>query len=147
MTRVDFYILGKAGGDRRRTACRLADKAYRSGHRVYLHAASEAEAHALDELLWTFQAGSFVPHARYPADPALPVPVLIGHSGEPEVEPDVLINLTDELPRFFARFERVLEIVEADEAARHRARERFRFYRERGYPLASHEIDAAPAGS
>lgn len=142
MTRVDFYILGgSAHGDRRVLACRLADKAYRNAHRVYVHTGSERETREVDELLWTFQAGSFVPHTCYPADPDEHPPVLIGHQDEPEVDPDVLINLSDALPRFFARFERVLEIVGTEDPARQQARERFRFYRERGYPLTTHELD------
>lgn len=142
MTRVDFYILGGAANrDRLAVACRLADKAYRNGRRVYLHTASEDDALALDELLWTFQAGSFVPHTRYPSEDDPAPPVLIGHQDEPAVEPDVLINLSDTLPRFFARFDRVLEIVGTEERTRQQARERFRFYRERGYPLDSHELD------
>lgn len=140
MTQVDFYILANAAaGNRKVVACRLADKAYRGGHRVYVHTNSEDEAGELDELLWTFQAGSFVPHARYPVEQA-PPPVLIGHLEEPAVEPDVLINLSDALPRFFARFARVLEIVAPGDGPREQARERFRFYRERGYPLATHEL-------
>ncbi|MHB1239537.1 MAG: DNA polymerase III subunit chi [Gammaproteobacteria bacterium] len=141
MTQVDFYILkNAAAGTRNVVACRLADKAYQSGHRVYLHTACEGDSGELDDLLWTFQAGSFVPHARYPAEQTPAPPVLIGHLDEPEVEPDVLINLSGALPRFFARFTRVLEVVAPDDADRERARERFRFYRERGYPLASHDL-------
>jgi DNA polymerase IIIc chi subunit len=53
MTKVDFYLLGSDGDSRERIACRLAEKAWRLGNRVYLLAPDKAAAHALDDLLWT----------------------------------------------------------------------------------------------
>jgi DNA polymerase-3 subunit chi len=52
----------------------------------------------------------------------------------------VLINLHDAPPPFFSRFERLAEVVGADEAGAAAARERFRFYRERGYELRTHNL-------
>lgn len=140
MTRIDFYVLDSDSPDaRERFACRLAEKAYDRGHRVYLHAADGAAAQRLDELLWTFRAGSFVPHGLAGAEPAEAVPVHIGH-GEPEGHDDVLINLAPDVPLFFSRFARVAEVVDSGEPGRQSARERYRFYRERGYTLESHDI-------
>ena len=82
MTRVDFYVLpDTADGARLEFACRIAEKAYTQAHRVYVHAASAAEAARLDELLWTFRDTSFVPHALAGAgiSAADAPPVLIGH--------------------------------------------------------------------
>jgi DNA polymerase-3 subunit chi len=141
MTRVDFYLLG-AGGDRRElVACRLAEKAYRLGHRVYLLAPDSPAAIALDELLWTFSQGSFVPHAlcRDAADVG-EHPVLIGHDEPPASVSDVLVSLAPQVPAWFSRFARVAELVGADEDDKARARERYRYYRERGYPLANHNL-------
>lgn len=143
MTRIDFYILGTATPDaRERFVCRLAETAYERGHRVYIHAPDGPAAARLDDLLWTFRAGSFVPHGLAAAEPEPDVPVQIGHEGEPADHEDVLINLATEVPRFFSRFARVTEVVDGDEGTRQQGRERFRFYRERGYPLESHNIDA-----
>lgn len=141
MTRVDFYVLDNpARGGAPGLACRLAEKAYNKGHRIYVHVQGAEQAEALDALLWTFKAGSFVPHALAgkQKDEA---PVHIGFEEDPvETHNDVLINLTAQVPLFFSRFARVVELVDADEAARTRARERFRFYRERGYTLDTHNI-------
>ncbi len=141
MTQVQFYILAAgAPGNRYTLACRLAEKAWRQGHRVFIHARDEDEARHIDRLLWTLRDGSFVPHGRFPqADPELN-PVLIGHQTDAGEEHDVLINLNAEVPAFFSRFERVLEMIDHDENNRRHGRERFRFYRHRGYPLESHEI-------
>jgi len=140
MTRVDFYVVGTPDGiSRERLACRLVEKAYKLGHRVYVHTASPQQAAAVDDLLWTFRAGSFVPHGLYPAaDEALPV--LVGHDAAPEQATEVLVNLADEVPAFFSRFERVAETVGADTEEKQQARSRFRFYRDRGYDLRTHTL-------
>lgn len=144
MTRIDFYVLGEqARGDRHLLACRLADKIYRQGRRIYIHTASDEEARHLDRLLWTFRQGSFIPHGRSrEADPST-TPVLIGWEGDSGDENDVLINLvpTPEAPPFFSRFERVAEPVDLDPQVRQAARSRYGFYRDRGYPLESHNIE------
>ena len=139
MTRIDFYILqDSSGASREAYACRIAEKAYQKGHRVYMHSDSEEQARHLDELLWTFNAGSFVPHALQSV--AGQHAVTIGHDFEPVENTDVLINLAHTAPVFFSRFERVAEVV--DQAPQHKesARERFRFYRDRGYELQHHQI-------
>jgi DNA polymerase-3 subunit chi len=141
MTQVDFYLLKSDTAQGRWTlACRLAEKAYGQGRRVYLHTASEAESQYLDQLLWTFRDGSFLPHGLAErADPDR-TPILIGHDEAPANEHDVLINLAPEVPAFFSRFERVAEPLDQDPAGLDAGRARFRFYRDRGYPLQHHEL-------
>jgi DNA polymerase-3 subunit chi len=141
MTRVDFYILAERSRENRYSlACRLADKAYQKGHRVLLHTTSEEEARHMDRLLWTFRQGSFVPHGlTSKADPTM-TPVLISQGEDAKTEHDVLINLHHEVPDFFSRFERLIEPIDQEDATRDAGRKRFRFYRNRGYPLESHEI-------
>ncbi|MHB1516299.1 MAG: DNA polymerase III subunit chi [Acidiferrobacteraceae bacterium] len=142
MTRVDFYLLEQDGLDTARFACRLIDKAFRLGHRIYVLTPDADAGGHLDELLWTFQAGSFVPHAT--VGPGLPAeespPVLIGWGEPPEDAHDVLVPLTPDVPAFFARFDRVVEIVGADSGDKERSRAHFRFYRDRGYPLEVHRL-------
>jgi len=142
MTRVDFYLLSQnqaAAGDH--FACRLTEKAFRLGHRVFLHTQSDEHARSLDELLWSFRDRSFVPHGRAAeADRDPETAVVIGHEGAPEGEYDLLINCGDVIPDFFSRFPRVAEPVINEEAAKARSRERYRFYRDRGYPLEMHKL-------
>jgi DNA polymerase-3 subunit chi len=143
MTRVDFYVLKKhAAGGKHRLACRLADKAFRLGHRIYIQASGPEEAARLDELLWTFGPGSFVPHGLNTPQLGDPDPVLIGDGEPPPGFGEVLICLASEVPAFFSRFERMVELVDDTEADKQLARERFRFYRDRGYPLETHEVKA-----
>ena len=140
MTRIDFYILGTdAPLERLKTACRIAEKAFLLRHQVHIHTGDPALSQRLDELLWTFRDRSFVPHAVEPEDPAQ-WPVTIGHAMEPAPRA-VLVNLAPEVPPFFGRFERVAEVVDAQSEVKAAGRERYRFYRDRGYPLHHHNLD------
>jgi len=141
VTQVDFYLLQDDSAQIRASfACRLADKAYRLGNRVYIHTASAEQTRQLDDLLWTFQQNSFVPHAIYQAAQHNPPPVLLAHNSEPDASIQVLINLSAEVPLFFSRFERVAELVNQNADIRQQGRSRYSFYKERGYPLRTHEI-------
>lgn len=142
MTRVDFYISPNvAPTTRQQLACRIAEKAYLKQHQVYLHVPSAEVATQLDTLLWIFRAGSFIPHAQLQDPHAKDCPVVIGYGEPPSEVHDVLINLADEVPGFFSRFSRVAEIISGDDPTRSKGRERYKFYRERGYPLESHELN------
>ena len=138
MTKVDFYIL--AAGSPEHTACKLSEKAYSLGNRVYIHTESDQQSIQLDELLWTFREGSFVPHEQYQAGSGSNSPVQIGCHESPETDCDVLINLSSEVPLFFSRFQRVAELVGTEAQAKNQGRERYRFYRDRGYPMETHEL-------
>lgn len=140
-TRVDFYVLRSAEpGARLRFACRLAEKAYSLKQQVYLHTASSAEAAELDELLWTFRAGSFVPHELRESGRTSEAPVNIGCAANAEASAQLLVNLTAEIPAFFDQFPRVVEIIDATEACKRDGRERFRVYRDNGYEPETHQI-------
>jgi DNA polymerase-3 subunit chi len=144
MTRIDFYVLpGAAVRDRQLTACRLAEKAYRLGHRVFVRTGSAQEEAMLDDLLWTFKQNSFVPHSRWPGAQEVPSPVLVGHIEAPETFSDVLVNLSESIPADYERFARVVEIVDDDEHCREAGRRRYRFYRDRGYAPATHRLSSS----
>lgn len=148
MTRVDFYILAEAAGDPLPVICRLCDKAAAAGQQVFVHVPDAGAAEALDGLLWSFRQGSFISHERCGdgAPPQAPIPaVLLGDGEPPPSHQQVMINLAAEVPPFFSRFERVLELVHGDAAERARGRARYKFYRDRGYALATHDLSAAAA--
>jgi DNA polymerase-3 subunit chi len=148
MPRVAFYVIQDGSpDDRLRLACKLTDKAYHLGHRIYIQAQSAEQARRLDDLLWTFRAGSFLPHALAPQAEPSDHPILIGVDAEPPAEAaaaQVLINLSDQVPPFYARFERVAEIPGIDEAGRRAGRERFKFYRDQGCALETHTLAQVP---
>ncbi len=141
---VDFYILESAAArEQLRTACRLAEKAWHKGHRVFIHTDSKETARSLDDMLWTYRQDSFVPHALFaPVEPdAEPVaPVLVGDGMAEPANIDVLINLTESVPSFADRSTRIAEIVGAGESARRAGRARYRDYRDRGISIQQHNL-------
>jgi len=141
MTQVDFYILQDSQpGARTLLTCRLSEKAFKQGHQVYINAASGQQLQQLDDMLWTFRDGSFLPHGLYNENAGSTHPVLLGHAVDPEGPSDVLVNLSSDVPLFFSRFARVAELVGGDEAQRESARKRYRFYKDRGYTLNTHKL-------
>jgi DNA polymerase III subunit chi len=135
MTSIDFYT---HVADPLAVAGRLVAKALAQHGHVRVLTQDAAATDALDRLLWLQPATGFLPHCRVASPLASQTPVWIDHVLEHQGPAAVLINLHDSPPPFFSRFERLAEIVSADGAAA--ARERFRFYRERGYELRTHNM-------
>jgi DNA polymerase-3 subunit chi len=145
--RIDFYALSDATPEARlQLACRLVEKAYHLGHRVYVHVGTQERARRLDDLLWTFRAGSFLPHALLREAPTDDEPIWIGFDTEACPSGEVLVNLADAVPPFYGSFQRVVEVVGHSEAERLGARERYRIYRERGHSPHTHRLSSAAAG-
>jgi DNA polymerase-3 subunit chi len=144
--RVDFYILKSSTAKQRWTfACRLTEKAYLRDLRVVLLSETAADAVSLDELMWTFNERSFVPHGIYrddqPFDAATPVQLTpdldsVDHA-------DLLVNLSGRLPARLERFARIAEIIDADDERRRLGRERFKAYRDLKLPLETHQLNDA----
>lgn len=143
MTRIDFYILANLSGEqaRARFSCRLAEKAWQQGYRVFIHTVSQFAAQQVDELLWTFRPESFLPHGLASEPESAGLPVLVGSGAEPEPTLDLLINLSDTVPVYYQRFPRLAEIVESTDTAREIARGRYRYYRDHGCTLRSHNLN------
>ena len=142
MARIDFYLLSNEGQQQRRFfACRLAEKAYRLNNTVHIHVLDHAEAEQLDEMLWTFRDGSFVPHELVAINRGNHnAPISIG-CGDANVEArDLLINLCDGIPPFAETFPRVAELVTSDEACKRESRKRFAAYRDSGHDLETHNV-------
>lgn len=141
MARVDFYVLAAADeASRRQFACRLAEKAYRLEHSVRILAADRSTAEQLDDLLWTWRDGSFVPHEVLTRGAEPQAPVTIGCDDADAVGSDLLINLSDAAPAAPDNFQRIAEIVTADEGQRRLGRQRFTQYREQGHTLQTHKL-------
>lgn len=139
MTRIDFYILDSSDANQRNVfVCRLADKVWRMGHNIHIQATHLANAEELDRLLWSSKTDAFLPHAIVPSTKT--TPIHIGYGEETGQHHDLLINLCEAVPLVFSRFDRVAEIVTQIPEQLASSRERFRFYRERGYQIESHKI-------
>lgn len=142
MSQVSFYILSASGEiARQQFACRLAEKAYRMKNCVHIKAASRQAAEKLDELLWTFRQGSFVPHEIVQAGTQESAsPVTISFDTVANTMCDLYINLGDAIPDSASTFPRIAEIVTGDEELRLLSRERFVHYRNDGHTLETHKL-------
>lgn len=136
MTEVLFYITEQAGeGVQAALAWRIAEKAWRQGRRLYIHCRDEQHARALDERFWQQPATGFLPHGTDSRDP-----VRLGFGDDPGDHHDVLINLAPAVPDFVTRFTRVAEMITGDPELRESGRARFRFYRDRGLSIRTHNL-------
>ncbi len=135
MTSIDFYFNAQ---DRLQVACRLAGKAMKQNQRVLVYAPQAELAARIDKMLWTWPATGFVPHCAVHAPLARETPVLIASGDETPEGCEILLNLGADCPPHFERFPRLLEVI--DEAGREAGRSRYRFYKERGYRIANHDL-------
>jgi DNA polymerase III subunit chi len=144
--RVDFYVLKSTAAQQRWAfACRLTEKAYLKDLKIVIVSDTLADAQALDELLWTFSERSFVPHKvcldEQSLDPATPVHLVVESAAIPAA--DLLVNLAPRLPAQLQRYQRIAEVIDADEERRRQGRERFKAYRDLKFTLETHQIDEA----
>jgi DNA polymerase-3 subunit chi len=138
VTRIDFYRYAE---DKLRFACRLATKAYDSASRLVVYSPDAAVLGRFDRALWEHPPMRFVPHCFAGAPVAAETPIILASNADALPHHDVLLNLGDEWPPFFASFERLLEIVSKDEGDKERARGRYTFYKQRGYDLKVHDVE------
>ncbi|MBA5608215.1 DNA polymerase III subunit chi [Duganella sp. FT3S] len=133
MTRIDFHTNVP---DKLAYACRLARKAYAAGNRIVLMLDDEAQLAELDGMMWTFSATDFLPHV--PAGDALAAatPIILADSDGAELpHRELLVNLSRRMPAGVDSFQRVIEVVSADEADAAAGRQRYVAYKQQNHPL------------
>jgi len=101
-------------------------------------------AERIDRLLWTQSATGFLPHCRADSPLASETPVLITDSMDNMMHQEKLLNLSNELPPGFSRFENLVEVISEDDAVRLPARARVKFYRDRGYAIQFRDLGREP---
>ncbi len=153
MTEIAFHFNVP---DKLAYSCRLLRKAYASGAKLVV-TGEPAVLTALDQLLWTFSAAEFVPHCRTtrtePASETSNVitvaasPILLAASPRGCAHHGVLVNLGQDIPEEFERFERFIELVTQTDTDRQAARLRWKHYADRGYVMKRHDLAAAGEAS
>ena len=121
-------------------ACKLAKKAYEGGRKLVVYAPTPELADRFDRELWTFSQLSFVPHVKAQHPLAAQTPVVITTDNDELLHHEALLNLGDEPPAFFSRFEQLREVVSVDPEDRSRARERLKFYKSRGFEISTEDM-------
>ncbi len=141
MAEVSFYILPTESlQDRYLFACKLIEKAYRSGCFCYVMTDDDEQSQLIDDLLWTFRAGSFIPHQIYTGDlPNIEKVILIGSLTAPEPWQHTLFNLSAHYPDPGPQTERILEILDNSETTKVAGRDRYRQYQKSGMTITTHK--------
>ncbi|NHN39624.1 DNA polymerase III subunit chi [Pseudomaricurvus alcaniphilus] len=140
MTSIDFYVLPHSSMEQRLDfACRWTQKALRNDHSVYVAVDNEKQADYLDRLFWQFSPDSFVPH-DCEGKPQLQARVKIGFGDDCGDFHDCLVNLSQQVPGYFSRFQRLAEIVCQEEKVLANTRQHYNFYQHRGYPIETHRL-------
>jgi DNA polymerase-3 subunit chi len=139
---VSFYLLETLSAQERNLfACKLIEKAYRSGHFCYVLTDSDEQSQVLDDLLWTFRAGSFIPHQLYTGNmPEIENVVLIGSVSAPKNWQKTIINLSSKCPQDFQQAQRILEVLDDSEETKASGRQRYRQYQQAGIEIVTHKM-------
>lgn len=133
MTRIDFHTNIP---DKVSYACRLARKAYAAGGKLILLTEDAAQAEKLNEALWSLSETDFLPHVMAGDPLAAQTPIIVTDSDQGDFpHGDMLVNLTRRTPANFDRFNRVFEIISADEDDAAAGRKRYVAYKQQSYPL------------
>ena len=141
MPRADFYLIAKDRfkAEPLRLVCELARKAYDANLWTLVLARDAAQAEELDELLWAFDDDAYIPHQIAGTDDEDELaPVLIAAPETDAPMRPLVINLRD--GAVDGSFERVLEVVPADESSRGPLRERWTQYKARGLEVNKHDM-------
>ena len=143
MARADFYLIAKPRfrNEPLRLVCELARRAFEAEQPALILVRDEAQAEELDDLLWSFDPDSYLPHqiagvAEVEDDEV--TEFLVVPPGVETPSRPLVINLRDAAAT--GEFVRVLEVVPADASAREPLRARWREYQQRGFELAKHDM-------
>jgi DNA polymerase III subunit chi len=137
MTRIEFYT-GVANPVT--AAHKLALKVHAAKRRLRIATPDEATTEQLDRMLWEQPEDGFVPHVRLDSAIRDLTPIVIDHATTHEGDADVLIALCATPPSYFARFERLIEIVGGAPEIAQSGRARWQFYKERGYEMSHTDL-------
>ncbi|GAB6139642.1 DNA polymerase III subunit chi [Methylosoma difficile] len=142
MPDISFYVLPSAEQAQRHLfACKLLEKAYRSGHFCYVLTDTPEQSQALDDLLWTFRSGSFIPHQVFAGElPRLQQCILIGQQQPPDAWLHTVLNLSSQCPDDYQRIGRILEILDDGETTKVAGRQRYRHYQQAGFEPTVHKL-------
>ena len=134
---VNFYLLNEQTTISREIAvCHLVEQYYLNGQRVFIWCDNEEQAHTVDELLWTFNNTSFIPHNLEGEGPDFPPPIQIGYKLKPRpFFNDVLLLLSTNIPSFHTQFREIIELMPPDEKTKTKGRIRYKQYKALKYQL------------
>lgn len=134
MTLVQFYsMIDEDPASRWRLAGKLVEKANLLGHATYLHVNDLQDAESLSQALWAFKPESFLAHGFL--SEGRHERVQIGWGSEHGEHHDIMLQLSDTIPEFFSRFNKVIELSCQHPELLNTSRIHYRYYQDRGYKI------------
>lgn len=143
MPEASYYILPDDTEHKRYLfACKLVEKAYRMKQFCYIYTDGFDQSRKIDDMLWVFRAGSFIPHQLYDdKSPNFEQMVLIGSVSPPQKWRKLIVNLSSRIPEFSPVNERIVEIVNNNPQIKQAGRVRYKQYDQAGFNLSTHHIN------
>ncbi len=142
MPEVTFYILrSESQQAREQFACKLIEKAYRNGQYSFVLTDAPPQSQRMDDALWAFRAGSFVPHEILQHKvPEIEQTCLIGHDEIPQPWQKLIVNLSSQAPVNFQQAERIIEVLDNSEQCKQQGRLRYKQYQLASLDITTHKI-------
>ncbi|AKR42314.1 DNA polymerase III subunit chi [Methylophilus sp. TWE2] len=132
MTKIRFYT---DVTDQVALIQHLVSQALSRQRQVTIYVPDRERALQLSEGLWLQFADSFFPNALADAEHAALAQVQLAWQPEQIRQDDLLFNCQATLPKFFSRFRHLFELIGTEEQEKVAGRQRWTFYRERGYEI------------
>tara|TARA_B100001013_G_scaffold241313_1_gene148967 strand:+ start:259 stop:693 length:435 start_codon:yes stop_codon:yes gene_type:complete len=138
-----FYILNKAE-DLKISVCKIIKEYYKKKYKIFVSSRSNDLVNELNNLLWTFEQISFIPHCTIKNyDKNSPI-LLSGKDSFPEKvnlkQYDVWLNLDDEMEENYTDFEIIIEIVSQNEEERMLSRKRYLNYQNNNFKVKHEKL-------
>ncbi|MCF8198507.1 MAG: DNA polymerase III subunit chi [Sulfuritalea sp.] len=137
MTQITFL---HGARDRLQAVAAWLALASSKSRKILVYVPDRETSDKLDRLLWVHQASGFTPHCLGNDPLAAQTPIILASDTDNPPHDEFLLNLSDSIPPGFSRFQQVVEIVCIADESKQLGRERYRYYRERGYPLEAREF-------
>ncbi|MEB3766928.1 DNA polymerase III subunit chi [Acinetobacter sp. MD2] len=128
MTDISFYLFEKSPERQAESACRLSRKILKQSKKIWWHCTNVVQQQQLDELLWSFDPNSFIPHGIHDEKAAVCISEHLPKSGH-----WVVFNFTEHVLAPQDTIEHMIEIVENQESTKMVGREKFKQYRRLGF--------------
>lgn len=132
MTRIRFYT---DVDDTPALIRQLVVAALARQRQVTIYLRDRQHALAVSAFLWAQPAASFLPNVLADTSEAAHTPIHLAWLPEHIQQDDLLFNCQPVQPLFFGRFQHLFEIISGEEADKAAGRQRWAFYRDRGYAV------------
>ena len=137
MTEIIFYT---GVNDELPFLMKLSEKTLKMHRKACIATRDAAHSKTVSEYLWAHDPTKFIPHCVGPEEMNSELTALELRHDETSLHLDILINLTQKTPSQFSSFHRLVEIITKHKASIEVGRQRFKWYRDRGYDIKVHKM-------